>query len=60
MATTSKKTFVITKANGEEVEVKGTHAEEESDRAQVKVYDGDDIVASFRGYTSFYVDGSKS
>lgn len=60
MAASSKKTFVVSKADGKEVTVTGTSAEEDPNSSAVRIFDGDDIVASFRGYSSFYVEGSSS
>lgn len=53
MAASSKKTFIVTKADGEEVEVSGTRTA--LDNATVTIYDGDEVVASFRGYQNFYL-----
>lgn len=52
MPSTAKKKYTVVTAHGETEEVECTRIEA-PDGVTVNFYDGDDIVASFRGYTSF-------
>lgn len=55
MAARSKKTYVIHTAQGNEVEVSATEAVEDEAGSMVRLYDGDALVGSFRGYSSLYI-----
>lgn len=46
MTTNSKKTYRILPNVGENVEIEGTRVEFNDDTGRVKVYDGEDLVAS--------------
>lgn len=52
MAGAKRKWEVLT-SNGDTKQVEGTKAEINPASAEVVFYDGDDVVASFRGYQSF-------
>lgn len=52
---TAKKKFLITTAQGTEVEVTATRAEEDNSGTIIRLYDGEDLVGSFRSYGSFRV-----
>jgi hypothetical protein len=51
----SKHAYRVVTAAGETVDVTGvTRAEQDPRNASVTFYDGDEPVASFRGFTSFH------
>lgn len=56
MPSTAKKKFVVVTAQGKDVEVSATRAEEDETGSIVRLYDGDTLVASFRSFSSLYVE----
>ena len=54
MSNTAKKKYIVITAQGTEVEVQATRAEEDDNGSRVKFYDGEDVIASFRSYSSFH------
>lgn len=55
MPTKSKRTYTVNTAQGNEVQVEATRAEEDESGSVIRLYDGDDLVATFRGHSSFYI-----
>lgn len=54
MAASSKKQWKVQPGMGEAVEVTATRMETDEAGLKITFYDGDDMVAAFRGYTSVY------
>lgn len=50
------KTFHVTTASGADIEVHGDRAELDDQHQTITVYAGDDVVGSFRSYTSFWAE----
>lgn len=53
MTTSSKATFVVM-VNGEQHEIPGTRMEEVAGENRVRIFDGDEQVASFVGVTGVF------
>lgn len=53
MAAAGKKKFTVVTAQGTEVEVTATRAEEDESGTVVRFFDGDDPVGSFRSFGSY-------
>lgn len=53
MATTGKTTFIVFTQSGE-VEISGTMMEEDVNGNRIRIYDGDELVASFLSASGVY------
>ena len=49
-------TYHVTTASGADVTVTGDRTELDEARMTITVYSGDDVVGSFRSYSSFWAD----
>jgi hypothetical protein len=54
MANTAKQKYIIVTSQGKEAQVTATRVEEDETSSLIKFYDGDNLVGSFRSYSSFH------
>lgn len=54
MANTAKQKYIVVTAQGKDAEVTATRVVEDETGSLVKFYDGDNLVGSFRSYSSFH------